>query len=229
MWYSRTVCLAGLALGLVGGCVIDETDDSAFAFQWQLEYVGGGRAACDTSGTPTVHLQVRHQQTANTQAFTWLCNDGRAVTPVLPLGRYDVTVSLLDRRGRSVSAIDGQVSVERHGLTQLGSILFKVQIFQFSWVIVQEPPGGPSRPLNCNTAGAYSVEMVTQLASEDAEKFEFPCDQGEGITEAVRVGSYSYFGRLLNRAGQVLDETDVEAVLVDGSQRPALPARFVVP
>lgn len=229
MWNSRTVCLAGLALGLLGGCVIDETDDSAFAFEWQLEYVGGGRAACDTSGTPTIHMQVRHTQNANTQAFTWDCNAGSAVTPVLPLGMYDVTIGLLDRLGRPVSAIEGRFEVRRHGLAQLGRILFKVQIFEFSWVIVQEPAGGTSRALNCNAAGAYSVEMVTQLASESPEMFSFPCEQGEGVTEAVRLGSYSFWGRLLNRAGQVLDETGVGAVVVGVNERPQLAARFIVP
>jgi hypothetical protein len=229
MWNSRTVCLAGLALGLFGGCVIDETDDSAFAFNWQLEYVGGGRAACDSSGTPTVHMQVRHTQTANTQAFTWECNAGSAVTPVLPLGQYDVTIGLLDRLGRPVSAIEGRFEVRRHGLAQLGSILFKVQIFEFSWVLVREPMNAPAQSLNCNQAGAYTVEFITQLASEEKESFSFPCEQGEGTTEAIRLGTYAFQGRLLNRANQVIYETGIGDVRATPNERPQLAARFIVP
>jgi hypothetical protein len=229
MWKSRTVCLAGLALGLFGGCVIDETDDSAFEFQWLLEYVGGGAAVCDSTGTPSVQMQARHKQTGNIQTFTWDCNAGAGVTPVLPLGAYDVNIGLLDRKGRAVSAIEGEFEVRRHGLANLGRILFKVQIFEFSWVIVREPQGAPSMALNCNQAGAHSVEMVTQLASEPPESFSFACEQGEGVTEAIRLGTYTFQGRLLNRANQVLTETGVGDVRAGPDVRPQLAARFMVP
>jgi hypothetical protein len=229
MWKSRTLCLASLALGLFGGCVIDETDDSAFEFQWQLEYVGGGTAACENSGTPSVRMQTRHTQTANAQTFTWDCSAGAGVTPVLPLGLYDVNIALLDRQGRPVSAIEGQFEVRRHGLANLGRILFKVQIFEFSWTIVREPPGASAMALNCGQAGAHSVEMVTQLASEPQESFTFTCEQGEGVTEAIRLGTYTFQGRLLNRAGQVLDETGVGDVRAGVEVRPQLAARFIVP
>jgi hypothetical protein len=229
MWKSRTLCLASLALGLLGGCVIDETDDSAFEFQWQLEYVGGGTAACDTAGTPNVRMQMRHKETANLQTFTWDCSAGAAITPVLPLGKYDINIALLDRQGRPVSAIEGEFAVARHGLTNLGRILFKVQIFEFSWVIVREPPGAASMALNCAMAGAHTVEMITQLASEPQESFSFPCEQGEGVTEAIRLGTYTFQGRLLNRANQVLTETGVGDVRAGAEVRPQLAARFMVP
>ena len=231
MWKSRTLWLAGFALLSLGsvGCVIDETDDSAFQLSWGLEYVGGGAAQCDLAGTPTVRLQARHLRNGNIQTQTFDCGRGAAVTPVLPVGPYEVTVSLLDRQSRPVSAIQGEFDVRRHGLTGLGHVVFKVQIFEFSWILVQQMAGGASRPLSCAQAGATSVELITQLASEAPEMFAFPCEQGEGVTEAVRLGSYAFWGRLINRAGQVIDETGVGAAAVGGQERPALGAEFIVP
>src|SRR4029453_14835768 len=153
---------------------------------------------CDDAGTPFVQLDARNLQTSAVYTTKTACGLLYARTEGLPLGPYEGTMSLLDGRGRPVSQIvGGPFDVRRHDLTALRPVQFQVQVFEVGWILVRQT-GATSRPLTCTEAGARTVELITQLASEPSEKFTFDCNDGEGITQAIRVGNYAYQARLLN-------------------------------
>src|SRR4029453_12148425 len=96
MWKSRTLWLAGLTAMSLGplGCVVEDADDSAFEFNWDLAYVADGRVSCDDAGTPTVQLDARNLQTNVVYPTKSSCAQFISRTDVLPLGQYEVTLSL---------------------------------------------------------------------------------------------------------------------------------------
>jgi hypothetical protein len=230
MWRSRTLWLPGFMMMTLGavGCVIEEADDSAFLVSWDLAYVdNGGRVNCEDAGTPTVSLQARHLNTGSTYVGEFDCGSLRGITQVLPHGQYEATLSLLDDQKRPVSQITGgPFAVHRHGLTELPLIEFQVQTWELAWVLVRDL-GGAMRPASCAEAGVHTVELETQLASEPREKYEFPCEDGDGITQAIRTGTYAYQVRLLDAGGQVLTETDVKSYKVPDSRPAFLMETFI--
>jgi hypothetical protein len=214
----RTLWLPGfmtMALGAVG-CVIEEADDSAFLVSWDLAYVGeGSRVNCEDAGTPTVSLQARHLNTGATYVGEFPCSSLRGISQVLPHGQYEATLSLLDDRGRPVSLIQGgPFNIHRHGLTELPLIEFQVQAWELAWVLVRAIGPTSTRIASCAEGGVHTVELETQLASEPREKYTFPCEDGAGITQAIRTGTYAYQVRLLDAAGTMLTETEVKSYRV---------------
>jgi hypothetical protein len=224
MWRTGTLRLLGfmsMTLGAVG-CVIEEADDSAFLSDWDLAYVdNGGRVTCEDAGTPTVSLQARHLNTGSTYVGEFACSALRGISQVLPHGQYEATLSLLDDKKRPVSEISGgPFSIHRHGLTELPLIEFQVQAWELAWTLVRRNGAG-TRFTSCAEAGVRTIELETQLASEPHEKYTFPCEDGEGITQAIRTGVYAYQLRLLDAGGNPLFETNVMSYEVPAS-RPAL-------
>jgi hypothetical protein len=103
-----------------------------------------------------------------------------------------------------------------------------VQVFEVDWILVKNAPGLPMRSVTCQEAGAATVEMSAQLASEPAEKYRWPCTDGGGVTQAIRVGNYANQIRLLDAAGNSLSETNVMAVKVIDTDRPHIEVTFDV-
>ena len=154
MWQSRTLWLAGLTVMSLGplGCVVEDTDDSAFVAQWRVAYVAnGGAVSCEDAGTPTVRLQARNIRSGAMYTANFPCEATSGITDVLPVGDYEVELALLDnftnpdgtKAGRPVSQITGGPwAVRRHGLTDLDPIEFQVQVFEIDWILVRNAPGG---------------------------------------------------------------------------------------
>lgn len=240
MWQSRTLWLAGLTVMSLGplGCVVEDTDDSAFVARWRVAYVAdGGAVSCEDAGTPTVRLRARNIRTQATYNADFPCDATSGITDVLPVGDYEVTLALLDdfrapdgtKAGRPVSQITGGPwAIRRHGLTALDAIEFQVQAFELEWLLVRNA-GGTMQSVSCQEAGATHVLFETRLASEDKETFRFDCREGGGITQAIRVGTYAGQVKLVNRVGTmdtVISETPVMAVQVDEKGRPAIQVLF---
>jgi hypothetical protein len=235
MWQSRTLWLAGLTAMSLGplGCVVEDTDDSAFVAQWRVAYVaGGGPVSCEDAGTPTVRLRARNIRSGAQYTANFPCTAGAGITEVLPVGDYEVELALLDsftnadgtKAGRPVSQITGGPwAVRRHGLTNLDPIEFQVQVFEIDWILVNTTT---NKSVMCETAGATTVELDTQLGNEAHEKFRWACSDGGGVTQAVRVGNYANQVRLLNAAGTVLSETNVMPMKVIETERPAISVQF---
>jgi hypothetical protein len=217
MWQSRTLWLAGLTAMSLGplGCVVEDADDSAFEFNWDVGYVADGRVSCADAGTPFVQMDARNLHTGAVYSTKPSCDLGYARSEVLPLGQYEVTMSLLDAKNRPVSQIvGGPFEVNRYDLTPLRAVLFQVQTFQLDWNLATE---GARDFLTCAQAGARSVELITQLGTEEPEKFVFACEDGGGITQAIRVGRYAWRARLLDTAGQALSDTGLRFIDVGDS------------
>jgi hypothetical protein len=123
-------------------------------------------------------------------------------------------------RRAPVSQIGGPFNINRHGLTELPLIEFQVQAWELAWTLVRKVGTG-TRFASCSEAGVRFVELETQLASEPREKYTFPCEDGEGITQAIRTGLYTYQLRLLGAGGEPLYETLVTSYEVEGD-KPAL-------
>ena len=229
MWQTRTLWLAGLTAMSLGplGCVVEDTDDSALVASWRVAYVaGGGPVSCEDSGTPTVRLTAKNLRTGAVFPGDFPCQAGSGVTDVLPLGEYEVNLALLDAKGRTVSQLSGGPwPVRRHGLTSLDPIEFQVQVFELDWILVKNT-GGVMSQATCPQVGAATVELEVGLASEPREKFRFDCNDGEGITQAIRVGNYAAQVRLLDATGKSLSETTVMSVRVVENERPAISIIF---
>jgi hypothetical protein len=238
MWHSRTLWLAGLTMMSLGplGCVVEDTDDSALVAQWRVAYVaGGGVVGCEDAGTPTVRLRARNIRSGAMYTANFPCSAGSGITDVLPVGDYEVELALLDnfvnpdgtKGGRPVSQITGGPwAVRRHGLTNLDPIEFQVQVFEIDWILVRNVAGQAMRSVMCEEAGATTVELDTQLGNEAHEKFRWPCADGGGVTQAIRVGNYANQVRLLGAGGAVLSETNVMPMRVVETERPAISVQF---
>ena len=238
MWHSRTLWLAGLTMMSLGplGCVVEDTDDSALVAEWRVAYVaGGGVVDCEAAGTPTVRLRARNIRSGAMYTANFPCQASSGITDVLPVGDYEVELALLDnfvnpdgtKAGRPVSQITGGPwAVRRHGLTYLERIEFQVQVFEIDWILVRNVPGQAMRSVMCEEAGATTVELDTQLGNEAKEKFRWPCADGGGITQAIRVGNYANQVRLLGAGGAVLSETNVMPMKVVETERPAISVQF---
>lgn len=228
MWRSSTLWLFGLTLGLAaGGCVDSDGDDATMSLAWDVAYVGNGAlVSCKDAGTPLVRLDAVSQRTGEAFAFEFDCDRKRGVTPPVPRGWYDVTLSLLDAMKRPVAATAGAFEVRRHGTAFLDPVEFQVLAWQVSWGFSLERAGAGIRTANCEEVGVATVEFITQQASEAAQSYAFDCRFGFGITAAIRAGSYVYQLRLLNAAGQVIDETEPESLLVPTTTAPAVSQTF---
>ncbi len=231
MWRLRTLWLPGFMIMTLGavGCVIEEADDSAFETAWDLAYVDNqGRVNCEDAGTPWVSLQARHLHTNSLYTGEFSCEAMRGLSQVLPHGPYEATLSLLDEQKRPVSLITGgPFDIHRHGLTQLPDIEFQVQTWELEWILIRTTPGG-QRSGTCAEIGARTVELETQLASEPHEKYSFPCEDGGGITQAIRTGTYAYQVRLLDGAGAKISETLVMSYRVPDANQARLQVSFEV-
>lgn len=220
MLRNRTLWLFCLA-GVVGSsaCVSDD-DDRAFTVGWSLMYVeSDARVSCEQAGTPTVKLTMNNVTTNETFVSTFPCNVGGGTSNALPGGKYTVRIALLGAGDREMSVQEGDFTLHRHGLTDLGDIGFEIQSFHLAWTLAR---GGNS--LRCSDVNAATVQLRTRLASEEEVNHDFPCIQGAGSTRAIQTGTYAVGIRLLSSAGAVLWETNMPmTVAVDDVKRAVLP------
>jgi hypothetical protein len=213
-----------LVVGLGAGCGTSD-DDGAVVAQWDVAYVGGQRISCADAGTDWVRLALKSRRNVGSFSFDFPCASGSGLTDEIPAGSYDVTLSLLDARMRPVSQISGAYEIGRHGRTVLDLIQFQVLAWQVSWTITRKPAGMPEQLATCADVGVKTVELVTQLGSEEQERYPFDCTVGLGLTQAVRAGSYGYQVRALDAAGQPIMATPVGSKVL-GAELPSITVPF---
>jgi hypothetical protein len=207
---------------LTDGAALEAGGETAtFVVDWSLVRVGSATAVtCKEAGTP----QVRFAATpAGGGGLTYggliPCDQHPAHLPMVPAGQYEVVLELRDAEGTVLSAIEGSFRAVAGGETDLGVVAFQIQSFELHWSLSH---GGQAS--TCEAAGATTVELVTRLAMEPEVGYSFPCDSGQGITPAIRLGTYQVTVRVLGALGRPLWQTDTPmTVNVTGTERAVLP------
>jgi hypothetical protein len=228
MLKNRTVWLFGVA-GIMAlssaGCIIGDTDDSAFVVDWDLMYVPPAsnpneaiQPTCDQAGTPKVDLDAKLLPNGPVHHETFDCKDRRVITDTLAPGRYEVTVALKNGLGRAVSSLTDQFELGRNGRTALPSLLFGIQSFRMTWSLARGSAG-----VTCESVNAKTVTLTAMLGSDPMMTIDFPCNAYMGETPAIPTGSYNVHIQLLNGAGAVLSDIPAMNFPVSGSTRADLP------
>lgn len=217
-------------------CVVDDVDDSAFYFDWQIEDVGlpiNDVLTCDEAGAETVVLEVQNVSNGSAkQTFSYPCRAGAGKSPVLATGQYAVTLRLLRGDNIEVSSISfpgpGQpaVFIDRRGVTDLGTTVFEVQSFSVQWLLTRT--AAPTIPVSCASVGATNVQMTATTANLPPFTFNFACADPGGLTQAVPDGDYALQFRLLNAAGASLSELAVPFATPVDRQAVLPPVTFTV-
>jgi hypothetical protein len=228
MLRNRTVWLFGFAAASAlssAGCIIGDTDDSAFVVDWNLMYVppaGNPNEAmtpsCAEAHTPTVDLDVTNKSSGATHHESFPCMSGGARSQVLSVAPYDVTVALKNDLGRSVSATTGTFNIVRRGLTDLGSLAFGIQSFRMSWTLARGASG-----VTCEAINAKTVTLTAMLGSEPMMAVDFPCNAYAGQSPAIPTGTYSVRVQLLSATGAVLSDIPAMTFPVNSIVRADLP------
>jgi hypothetical protein len=207
------------------GCIIGDTDDSAFVVDWALMYVPPAgnpdevvTPSCQEAHTPTVDLDIVNRSTRATHHASFKCSEGGARSQVLPVGTYDVTVALKNDLGKSMSAATNTADIVRRGLTDLGSLAFGIQSFRMAWTLARGSAG-----VSCEQAGAKTVVLTAMLGGEPMMSLDFPCNAYAGISPAIATGTYSLRVQLLGNSGAVLSDIPAMTWPVNGKVRADLP------
>jgi hypothetical protein len=218
-----------LVVGLGAGCGTSD-DDGAVVAQWGVAYATKAPVAppipCADAGTDWVRLSLKSRRNVGAFSFDFPCASGSGLTDEIPAGSYDVTLSLLDAKMRPVSQISGAYEISRHGRTVLDAIQFQVLAWQVNWTITRKPAGMTEQLATCADVGVKTVELITQLGSEEQERYPFDCTVGAGLTQAVRAGSYGYQVRALDAAGQPVMATAVKSQVLSDDLPPSITVPF---
>jgi hypothetical protein len=246
MWRNSTVCLVGVALGLLGtGCFVDDGDPgyggggggyhppppvvvvsngAALALQWDLAYVDGKAADCESADTPTVNVSLDPTSSGTPYSVAFPCGAGAALATGIGPGEYEVTLDLVDSHGRTVASLTHPpVRLFPDTTTRLGEpALLPVQTWDLGWTIGQR--GG--RALSCDDVNAASVEFTAQLGGGAPERYLLPCSDYGALTTAILTGSYQVRMLLLDHAGRTIGDTGPGIVNVTMDAPATLDADF---
>jgi hypothetical protein len=223
---------AGSVLGGATGCFGGGGDDPAFILDWRLAYVGDAAPIptradpCKVAGTPTVELFMKNRDTRAEVVDTFPCSDLGGRSQDLPPGTYDVELALLDTDGNAVAAQDGTFVISRRSVTDLGQVEFAIQSFVFNWSVARG-----NAIVRCTDVDGATVRLFAQTGNGPKRSFSWPCRDGQGVTPAIGIGTYSVQPELLNSAGRSIARTILPmTVPVDGVNRAVLPPlTFEVP
>jgi len=243
MWRNSTVWLVGSALALLGsGCIVNEHVDSGgpgyhsppppvavasgarLSVAWDLAYVGGKPADCETADTPTVNIRLDPAPNGTPYAIAFPCEGGAALATGIDPGTYEVSLDLVDTRGRVVaSQTHPPVRFFFDTTTQLEEpALLPVQTWDLAWSVGHRGP----RELSCEEVGAASVEFSAQFEGETRETYLLPCNDYNALTTAIRPGDYAVRMLLLDRAGRAIGDTGLGLFTVTLDAAAALDADF---
>src|SRR5689334_24308464 len=115
MWRNSTVCLLGGVVALAGtGCIVDEhvhdsgggggyhqpppvvvSDGARLALQWDLAYVDGKAADCESADTPTVNVRLDPAPSGAPFAVSFPCEGGAGLATGVEPGTYAVSLDLV--------------------------------------------------------------------------------------------------------------------------------------
>lgn len=172
------------------GCIIT-TDDggSEAAFldvAWTVDpgCPGGGAA----------QVVALNKVTNQTVTNVYDCIDGAGVTNPIALGDYDVWVEI---RSNDLTTLFAQslavaVTVDIDGETaivDLPSFPLDDGFFAFTWNLTD----AAGAPLTCAAAGSGGMRIGATLADTTQAEFNiYDCDAGEGVTNPLGVGLYTF-------------------------------------
>jgi hypothetical protein len=246
MWRNSTVCLVGSALALLGsGCVAYEhdhypsggsggyhsppppvvvSDGARLAFEWDLSYVDGKPADCESADTPTVTLHLDPAPNGTPVDVNFPCDAGAGLATGIEPGNYEVTLDLVDVHGRVVASLTHPpVGLFVGTTTQLGDpAVLPVQTWDLAWTIGQR--GG--RPLSCDDVNGASVQFTAQLGGEPPQSYLLPCHDYQAVTTAIPAGDYNVRMLLLDHAGRAIGDTGPGLVRVTMDAVATLDADF---
>jgi hypothetical protein len=201
-----------------------------FHASWELS-VAGEEVDCFYLGAEYVDVAVIPEGAGGEPAVTRLaCLDGEGDTGELPLGSYEIAISLLDFDEEPVAEPVSVVAAleEEDATVELEPAAFSLEggRFHATWTITS---GG--EPATCAEAGANRTEVaMTNLDTFVTYGDTFECDLGEGETPSVPLGEYEIIVSLfyeqdvalvssdpitltLERPDQVVDMEAIEFVL----------------
>lgn len=231
MLSNRTLCLLGLA-GVLGssGCV--EGDSPAFTVGWDTYYVPvdtNSRVSCEqvtrgnpptNAAPPTVELRMMNLSSQRTYVNTFPCTAQGGESETLPTGRYAVQISLKNDKGQALSNQEGEWSIVRDGLTDLGVVTFPIQSFHLVWTLSRG-----ANSISCRDVDADRVNIVTRRNNEpEVVVYSFPCTAGSASTPAILLGTYAVTLQLMSTGGAVLWQADMpKTISVTEDARAVLP------
>jgi hypothetical protein len=225
MWRNSTVWFVGGALALLGtGCIVDDhghssggggyhpppppvvvSDGARLALQWDLAYIDGKAADCQSADTPTVTVRLDPAPTGTPFAVSFPCEGGAGLATGIEPGVYELSIDLVDAHGRAVASLTHPpVQLFLDTTTRLDEpALLPVQTWDLTWTIGQRGP----RSLSCDDVNAASVQFTAQLAGGAPESYLLPCNDYGALTTAIAPGDYQVRMLLLDHAGRAIGDT----------------------
>jgi hypothetical protein len=244
MWRNSTVCLVGSFLSLLGtGCIVNDhhTHDGSggyhsppppvvvssgarLALQWDLAYLDGKAADCESADTPSVIVRLSPAPAGTPFAVTFPCEGGAGLATGIDPGRYEVSIDLTDGRGRTVTTLTHPpVDLFAGTTTQLEEpALLPVQTWDLAWSIGHR--GG--RGLSCDDVNAASVQFTAQTGGFAPDSYMLPCSDYAALTSAIMPGTYHVRMVLLDHANRVIGDTGDGLVTVTMDAPATLDADF---
>jgi hypothetical protein len=245
MWRNSTVCLLGGVVALAGtGCIVNEhahdsggggyhpppppavvSDGARLSLQWDLAYVDGKPADCETADTPTVNVRLDPASAGTPFSVSFPCGAGAGLATGINPGTYAVSLDLVDSRGRTVTTVTHPpVGLTPGTTTQLEEpALLPVQTWDLTWTIGARGPQG----LTCDDVNAASVQFTAQLGGGGPpDSYLLPCSDYRAVTTAIRPGDYQVRMLLLDHAGRTIGDTGPALVTVTMDRPATMDADF---
>ena len=245
MWRNSTVCLVGSVLSLLGtGCIVHDdhsrheggagyhpppppvvvADGARLALEWDLAYLDGKAADCESADTPTVLLRLDPAPSGAPFSMTFPCEGGAGLASGVAPGTYEVTLDLVDTRGRTVASLTHPPVDLFYGTTTHleEAALLPVQTWDLAWTIGQRGP----QVFSCDDVNAASVEFTAQLSGASPDRYLLPCHDYAALTSAIAPGDYRVRMLLLDHAGRTIGDTGDGLVSVTMNAPAVLDADF---
>lgn len=194
------------------GCIITTEDDPEAGFfdvGWTVD------PGCPAGGAAQVVALNRATSEMFTNVFD--CAAGAGVTAPLSLGDYDVWVEIrsndlatLFAQSLAVTAtvdLDGEVTV-----VDIPSFLLDEGFFALTWNLTDA--GGA--PITCAQAGSGGMRIGATLADTTQAEFNiFDCDAGEGVTNPLAVGLYTFVVDVMDLNDASIQSSDAEEETIE--------------
>jgi hypothetical protein len=242
MWRNSTVCLVGSALVLLGsGCIVHQTSEehegyhpppppvvvttsARLAFEWDLSYIDGTAADCESADTPTVILRLAPVGPGTPFSASFPCVGGAGLATGIAPGSYGLSLDLQDSRGRIVANLNHPpVQLFADTTTRLGdTAVLPVQTWDLAWTIGHRG----SRALSCDEVNAASIQFTAQLGGAPPESYLLPCTDYSALTTAILPGNYQVRMLLLDHANRTIGDTGPGLVTVTMDAPAVLDADF---
>ena len=192
--------LFGAVLLQAAGCIIttddpDEVVGGSFNVSWS---VTGG---CPTADAAVEVISQNRAVAADKFTDIYNCTDGGGVTALMPLGDYDVWVEVTDAAGTTLLA---QSNLAAGSLIADGDLVNvaidpfhgDMGFFGVTWNLVDTA----GTALTCAEVFSGGVDIVATVAgTSDATADLFNCEDGQGVTDPLALGTYTVVVEILDQ------------------------------